>query len=110
MKAADHQQKLQPRDPLDAMPPPICYLMMPLKESAMPSRLAHDLRRTRVLGYGHRLRRGMALQGVEFHDLDWSTTTCTPHREAHRRRAGGGQAKLRMHEGREIHVTYGLTP
>ena len=24
----------------------------------------------------------MALQGVEFHDLDWSTTTCTPHPEA----------------------------
>ena len=72
MKAADHQQKLQPRDPLDAVPPPICYLMMPLKESAVPSRLAHDLRRKRVLGHGHRIRRGMALQGVEFHDLDCS--------------------------------------
>ena len=92
MKAADHQQKLQPRDPLDAMPPPICYLMMPLKESAVPSRLAHDLRRKRVLGYGHRIRLSMALEGVEFHDLDWSTTTCTPHREAvHTVTRGGGE-------------------
>ena len=100
MKAADHQQKLQPRDPLDAVPPPICYLMMPLKESAVPSRLAHDLWRTCVLGYGHRLRRSMALQGVEFHDLDWSTTTCTPHREA---------VHTVTFEGRQIHVTSRLT-
>ena len=41
--------------------------MMPLKESAVPSRLAHDLRRKRVLGYEHRIRLSRALEGVEFH-------------------------------------------
>ena len=68
-KAADHQQKLQPWGPLDAVPPQICYLMMPLKESAVPSRLAHDLRRKRVLGYGHRIRLRMTLEDVEFISL-----------------------------------------
>ena len=93
MKAADHQPKLQPRDPLDAVPPPICYLMMPLKESAVPSRLAHDRRRKRILGYGHRIRLSMPLEGVEFHALE-----LVDHRTA----CGSGQQLSRGGNSRDV--------